>query len=104
MIVSSFFEGRVRLKAPLFKNQEINQQITKMLLPLKYVKNITINEVTGSILIEYHPSKLPILKLKKFIPYLEKIKEIYEIYGLEAIPEILLILKELEVFFKGDKI
>ena len=34
------------------------------------------------------------------MPYFEKIKEIYEIYGEEAVPEILSIIKEMDKFFK----
>lgn len=100
MIASSFFEGRVRLKAALFKNSEISRQITDMLMASKSVENITVNEITGSMLIEYYPSKIPLLKIKKAMPYFEKIKEIYEIYGEEAVPEILSIIKEMDKFFK----
>lgn len=100
MIVTSFFEGRVRLKASLFKNSEISKQIYNILTASKAVENITINETTGSMLIEYSPSKIPILKLKKAMPYFEKIKEIYEVYGDESVPEILLIIKEMDNFFK----
>ncbi|MDT3694152.1 MAG: hypothetical protein ROM03_07040 [Mucispirillum sp.] len=100
MIVSSFFEGRVRFKAALFKNSEISRQITDMLMASKSVENITVNEITGSMLIEYSPSKIPLLKIKKSMPYFEKIKEIYEIYGEEAVPEILSIIKEMDKFFK----
>ncbi|MDE7314941.1 MAG: hypothetical protein K2N11_04485, partial [Mucispirillum sp.] len=81
MIVLSFFEGRVRLKASLFKNSDISNQIRDMLLASNAVKNITVNEVTGSMLIEYFPNKIPLLKIKKAMSYFEKIKEIYEIYG-----------------------
>lgn len=100
MIVSSFFEGRVRLKASLLKNSEISRQITDMLTASKSIENITVNEITGSMLIEYSPSKIPLLKIKKSMPYFEKIREIYEIYGEEAVPEILSIIKEMDNFFK----
>lgn len=100
MIVSSFFEGRVRLKAALFKNKEISSQITNILLSSNAVENITVNEVTGSMLIEYSPSKIPLLKIKKAVPYFEKIKDMYEIYKEDAVPEILLIIKEMDKFFQ----
>lgn len=100
MIVSSFFEGRVRLKASLFKNNDISNQIKNMLLASNAVKKVTVNEITGSMLIEYFPSKIPLLKIKKAIPYFEKIKVIYEIYGNDAVPEILSIIKEMDKFFE----
>ncbi len=100
MIVSSFFEGRVRLKATLFKNREISSQITNMLLASNSVENITVNEITGSMLIEYLPSKIPLLKIKKAMPYFEKIKNMYEIYNEDAVPEILSIIKEMDKFFQ----
>lgn len=100
MIVSSFFEGRVRLKAAIFKNNEICRQIENMLLHSNAIENISINETTGSMLIEYSPSKIPLLKIKKAMPYFEKIKEMYEIYGDESVPEILSIIKEMDKFFQ----
>lgn len=101
MIVSSFFEGRVRLKAALFKNSEINSQLTNMLLSSNAVQNITVNEKTGSMLIEYSPSKIPLLKIKKAVPLFEKIKEMYDMYEIDAVPDILEIIKEMDIFFNS---
>lgn len=101
MIVSSFFEGRVRLKASLFKNSEINSQLTNMLLSSNAVQNITVNEKTGSMLIEYSPSKIPLLKIKKAVPLFEKIKEMYDMYEIDAVPDILEIIKEMNIFFNS---
>lgn len=100
MIISSFFEGRVRLKAPLFKNNDICNEISNILLNTNGVENVTINNTTGSILIEYNPVKIPLLKIKKAMPYFEKIKEMYVEYEDEAIADILLIIKEMEKLFK----
>ncbi len=100
MIVSSFFEGRVRLKASIFKNSDISMQLKDMLLASKSVDNISINEITGSMLIEYSPSKIPLLKIKKAMPYFEKIKEMYEIYGEDSVKDILIIIKEMNKFFQ----
>ena len=100
MIISSFFEGRVRLKAPLFKNNDICNEISNILLATNGVENVIINNTTGSILIEYNPVKIPLLKIKKAMPYFEKIKEMYDEYEDEAIADILLIIKEMEKLFK----
>lgn len=64
------------------------------------MENVTINNTTGSILIEYNPVKIPLLKIKKAMPYFEKIKEMYVEYEDEAIADILLIIKEMEKLFK----
>lgn len=100
MIISSFFEGRVRFKASLFKNQNICDEISKILNGTNGVENITVNTTTGSMLIEYNLVKIPLLKIKKAAPYFEKIKDIYDEYGDEAVDDILLIIKEMEKFFK----
>ncbi len=97
MIVSSFFEGRVRLKANLFRNDEISQALKEVLLATKAVTNVTVNETTGSMLIEYNHLKIPYTKLKKVMPYFEQIKEMYDTYGDESIDEIIRIIKELDV-------
>ncbi len=97
MIVSSFFEGRVRLKAELFKNDEISQALKNVLLATNAVTNVTVNEVTGSMLIEYNHLKIPYTKLKKVIPYFEQIKEMYDKYGEESIEDIIKIIKELDI-------
>lgn len=101
MIVSSFFEGRVRLKASLFKNSQINSQLKNILLSSNAVQSVTVNEKTGSMLIEYSPSKIPLLKIKKTVPLFEKIKEMYDIYGVEAVPDIIEIIKEMDIFFNS---
>ena len=77
-IVSSFFEGRVRFRADIFKNKEISCAVTSLLKNIKGIENFQLNPVTGSLLVEYDPVKLPLLKLKQALPTLEKLKELYE--------------------------
>lgn len=100
MIITSFFEGRVRLKAELFKNSDISNKLTDILLSNKAVENVTVNPVTGSMLIEYNPVKIPLIKIKKSMHYFEKIKEMYEIYGEDSVEDILKIIKEMEKLLK----
>lgn len=100
MIITSFFEGRVRLKASIFKNNDISSQLTNVLLLNKAVKNVSVNTITGSMLIEYNPVKISLVKIKKAMPYFEKIKELYEIYGEESVEDILKIIKEMEKLLK----
>lgn len=100
MIITSFFEGRVRLKASIFNNNDISSQLTNVLLLNKAVENVSVNTITGSMLIEYNPVKIPLVKIKKAMPYFEKIKELYEIYGEESVEDILKIIKEMEKLLK----
>lgn len=97
MIITSFFEGRVRLKATLFKNEEISEALTAILTNHNAVTNVAVNHVSGSMLIEYDKLKLPFLKLKKVVPYFEDIKSMYDKYGDESIDDIIRIIKELDV-------
>ncbi len=63
MLISSFFPGRVRLRAPIFKNEELCQKARGILLKSDAVKNIEHNLITGSILLEYDIKKVPMEKL-----------------------------------------
>ncbi|MCR4822724.1 MAG: hypothetical protein K5873_07620 [Treponema sp.] len=62
-MITSFFPGRVRLRAPVFKDDELVEKARSILEKSDAVKNIEHNPLTGSVLIEYHPSKVPMAKL-----------------------------------------
>ncbi len=63
MLITSFFPGRVRLRAPIFKNEELCGKARSILSKSDAVKNIEHNPVTGSILLEYDIKKVPMEKL-----------------------------------------
>lgn len=63
MIVTSFFPGRIRLRAPVFKDEELCQKAMEILSESDAVKNLQHNLMTGSILLEYDPKKVPMEKL-----------------------------------------
>jgi len=62
-MITSFFPGRVRLRAPIFKEEDLVSQARSILEKSAAVKKIEHNPVTGSVLIEYEPSKVPLEKL-----------------------------------------
>ena len=62
-MITSFFPGRIRLRAPVFKQEDLVEKAKKILEKFDAVKNIEHNPVTGSVLIEYEPDKVPMEKL-----------------------------------------
>lgn len=67
MIVTSFFPGRIRLRSSVFKDKEIYEKAYKIinLHAENSVTKIERNVITGSVLVEYEPSKIPLAKLEK---------------------------------------
>ena len=62
-MITSFFPGRVRLRAPIFKESDLVETARSILSKSDAVKNIETNFVTGSVLIEYDPACVPMEKL-----------------------------------------
>ncbi len=63
MMVTSFFPGRVRLRAPVFKEEDLVEKAVGILKKFPALKNIENNLLTGSVLIEYQADKVPMEKL-----------------------------------------
>ena len=62
-MITSFFPGRVRLRAPIFKDADLVKKACSILEKNAAVKKIENNFLTGSVLIEYYPDKVPMQKL-----------------------------------------
>ena len=62
-MITSFFPGRVRLRAEIFKEADLVAKARSILEKSDAVKKIEHNPVTGSVLIEYSVSKVPMEKL-----------------------------------------
>ena len=62
-MITSFFPGRIRLRAPVFKDLNLVAKARSILAKSDAIKKIEHNPVTGSVLIEYYPSKVPMEKL-----------------------------------------
>ncbi len=56
--VTSFVEGRIRLRHPLFKNAELAAQLQELLQNLPGMESLQYNARTGSFLLEYDPDIL----------------------------------------------
>lgn len=98
MLITSFFPGRVRLRAQIFKNEELCAKAREILLKSEAVKNIEHNPVTGSILLEYDIKKVPMEKLVPMQDFFIKLGKEAERYdGSElGYKKILVMLNELE--------
>ena len=59
MTISSFFPGRIRLRDAVLKDAEISAALRSAIEGHESVRNIEHNAVTGSVLIEYDPARLP---------------------------------------------
>lgn len=62
-MITSFFPGRVRLRAEVFKDSFLVGKARAILQKSGAIKKIESNPVTGSVLIEYFPEKVPTEKL-----------------------------------------
>ena len=100
-MITSFFPGRIRLRAEIFKDLEITNTAIAILKTSQAVRNVEYNHVTGSILLEYVPSKVPLEKLKPLLPFLQKLEREAKHYSAEAKPRILLMLNELNTMVKN---
>ncbi|WP_197018273.1 HMA2 domain-containing protein [Treponema sp. C6A8] len=63
MMVTSFFPGRIRLRAPVFKEADLVEKAIGILRKFPALKNVENNLLTGSVLIEYEADKVPMEKL-----------------------------------------
>ncbi len=74
-MVTSFFPGRVRLRAPVFKDKLIVDTALKILRQSDAVKNVENNIKTGSVLLEYDPNRVPVEKLKPLVPFFMDLRQ-----------------------------
>lgn len=68
-MITSFFPGRIRLRAPVFKDTVLVERALSVIKKVPGFINIENNLVTGSVLIHYDPEKVPqekLLGLKDF--------------------------------------
>lgn len=98
-MITSFFPGRIRLRADIFKDTEIVDIAVSIFQKFPAVKKIEHKPVTGSILVTYDPLEVPVEKLNLILPYLEKLRKEAESYSVEKKQSIISVLKELEVLF-----
>lgn len=100
MYISSFFPGRIRLRDNVLKDSEISTALRNAIEWHESVKNIEHNLQTGSVLIAYEPSKLPMAQLTALTSELLSLKKLCDRFNgkdksviLEKISELHNILK-----------
>lgn len=81
MTISSFFPGRIRLRDNVLKDETISQAFRQAVEWHESIKNIDHNVRTGSVLIEYEPSLLPMEKLSALTSELLALKKLCERYN-----------------------
>lgn len=98
-MISSFFPGRVRLRALIFKDPEIVQAVKECITSVAEIKNavktIDCNLTTGSLLICYDPVKLTMEKIRLLVPFLQKLHDEAKQYTPSEKEHILGLIKEL---------
>jgi len=102
-MITGFFPGRIRLRAPVFKDSGITERALSLLKApalSSVIKDIQHNPVTGSVLITYHPTKVPIAKLSSLLPFFKKLEKEAENYSKKNRVVILAMLDELEGYVK----
>ncbi|MBR4373023.1 MAG: hypothetical protein IKO57_01075 [Treponema sp.] len=98
-MITSFFPGRVRLRAPIFKESDLVEKARSILQRCDAVNHIENNLLTGSVLIEYSPSKVPMQKLTSMQDFFTALaKEAQHFDGTNR-QKILSMLDELEGIF-----
>lgn len=75
-LIQSFLPGRVRLRSPLICKLESRQIILDAFKDLPGLKNITANEHTGSLLLQYDPAVLPTDSLMTLLPMFQKLQQL----------------------------
>ncbi len=97
MIVTSFFPGRIRLRAPVFKDTQLFERAKSIIQSsTDAVKTIEHNPVNGSVLITYSPEKIPVEKLSGLKDFLTRLQHKAEHYTPDDKEAVMLMLDEFE--------
>ena len=98
-MITSFFPGRVRLRAPVFKEADLVEKARSILEKSDAVKKIEHNPLTGSVLIEYTPDKIPMEKLLPMQDFFTRLAKEAQHFDGSNREKILSMLEELEGIF-----
>lgn len=80
-MITSFFPGRIRLRAPVFKDACLVEKASSIIKKIPGFINLENNIITGSVLIFYNPDIVPqekLLSLKDFFIELSKTAENFD--------------------------
>ena len=98
-MITSFFPGRLRLRAPIFREADLVGKALPIVRKNDAVKNVENNLLTGSVLIEYDPDKVPLQKLLSMQDFFTALAEEAKHYDGTNRQKILSMLDELEKIF-----
>ncbi len=98
-MITSFFPGRLRLRAPIFREADLVGKALPIVRKNAAVKNVENNLLTGSVLIEYDPDKVPLQKLLSMQDFFTSLAEEAKNYDGTNRQKILSMLDELEKIF-----
>ena len=65
-MISSFVEGRIRLRAPLLKDPALARQIAEAAVAIPGMLEVTVNPIASSALLRYDPQVLPTQTLMEY--------------------------------------
>lgn len=80
-MITSFFPGRIRLRAAVFKDDDLCAKAMEILRMSDAVKSVERNAVTGSVLLRYDPGKVPLEKLAEMQGFLARLASEAERFG-----------------------
>lgn len=80
-MITSFFPGRIRLRAAVFKDDALCEKAIGILKMSDAVRSVERNAVTGSVLLRYDPGKVPLEKLSEMQGFLARLASEAERYG-----------------------
>lgn len=103
MMVTSFFPGRIRLREAVFKDHAIVEECIKILKSSDAITNVQNNYLTGSVLLEYEPDKIPMEKLKPLVPFFKDLEKLSRNYNGQNRDQILNKLQEFKTIIESWK-
>lgn len=95
-MITSFFPGRIRLRAPVFKDKILVEKAIQILKKFPALKNLEHNPLTGSVLIEYSPAQVPMEKLLSMQDFFLRLSKEAQHFDGKNRDKILAMLEELE--------
>ena len=85
----NYFPGRIRIRDKIFRDQEIRAAFLEIAEGFDASQEISFNEKTSSLLIEYDASKVDEEKFKSLLPLAQKYRSAILFYEEKRKPEIL---------------
>ncbi len=93
----NYYPGRIRLRDPALRDEEIRNAAENVVRKACVVKNITFNPTTSSVLFEYEQNSIPVEeKLKKLIPLGISLQSKLKFYTPKKKAEILSLISKAE--------